>query len=233
MLKKRQTQTATYTTTYDSMSWGPKMPHEIEMSSLGTLPEAPIPAAQPVIGRDTLAMSDASEAKLEPKEYPLFIVNGVTCCGIMDVSGIQQHIEQDVSDIILGLHDSILKQSKCWLGIERDFQKTDAWVVDGKLNGNRYNADLRHNTFRGKIRLAGAYLFTYTSNFAKHNFDKRLSEFVAKHGLGTVTVLPAFLNPNSHNDVITVLWGIERKGYDEFIAVNYVAPVSLAPEVPR
>lgn len=204
--------------------------------------------AQPVIGavsQQTLkpvpTRSVLSEGEI--KTLPALSSSGMTCCGYMDVTGIQPAMltNRSIEDIILGLHvyiynaqeifkkrsadlDEVSRQrSEFMKEWRKDHPEADRSGVYDDPKYQEFNLRIeaidRERYNNQKTTVAGAWLFTYTGEprYTAYGLADKLKKFCNEHGLGTVTYAPPFYNPNSANMVYTVILGLIQEGYWKFI----------------
>ena len=240
---RRQRRQTIFGKSLDSL--GALLPSGISLSQPvdGTATEQQTVESINVIGRDTQPTSEPFNVKSKPSEpefdrrkYPTFSVFHQSCCGIMEVAGIQEYMHLSVEEIICGLHLSIRDQN--WKSrelsdkMDENYQNQRALSLDyqrGKITPEGYrekyaaliNTSRRlqnqRDSTRYKVAVAGAYMFTWIADFDDSRFAKEFSGFAEENKLGTVTVAPAFYNPNSDNSVTTVIWGLNQNEYYSFL----------------
>lgn len=198
-----------------------------------------------VIGADTLVMPTASDLPVteqkdsptvltehECNALPRFTIRGVSCCGLMEVAGIQSMMHSYIVGVgdcmrrtILGLHASLVSQREHHTA--QSIAVTRIAVEIGNKptpeNKERYLSACHtrdHTAVMLKMGIAGQFVFTYTQGHTEE-FFKEFSKYVQENSLGDVWISPKFFyNPNSTREVRTVLWSLNNKGYWKYIKEN-------------
>jgi hypothetical protein len=208
----------------------------------GTIVEQPTSDTAPtVIGAVMQSMRNAVSSKstlltkAQVDTLPYFDVLNMSCCGYMDVSGIQDAYRHSrtIEQILLGCVAATHRAHKRYQEKTREIDKLYAQIAEARekhtggenFHHSKVYEDLQNEVYRverermsnQKLNVAGAFIFTYVSGYGTH-FPKQLTEFVKEHGLGVVTVVPAFYNPNSHNQVHTVILGLHNENFAKFIS---------------
>lgn len=211
------------------------------LSNSGTT-ECLVETASPVvIGADTLLTSTASEPSaketvpnkvvltdLDYQRLPRFTIRSAGCCGLMEVSGIEGcmihtlELSPRLRDVALGLYVSLKYQQEHFLKLTKMYNQA-------AINMERAHSEETRSLFREaahrrdmhlhtlKHGLAGQFIFTYRTRCG-NVFFLAFKEYIENKELGSVFIAPEdFFNPNSNNQVQTVLWNVHQKNYRAFL----------------
>lgn len=182
---------------------------EITETAIGTFPSVTLSAPQ----------SETSDTRqLQPlniADIPELSLRRVSCCGVADVSGIEA--ASLVRDMLMFLAFEKARHRN----IKEYGEACDAYQAERETPRRQQLYDVYQRL--GNMlyqKMPGMFFITYREGSCK-NLGERFTNFVKTHRLGTCTITPQTMNPNSANMVTALVWSVDQTGYKKFITANY------------
>lgn len=176
--------------------------------------------------------------KLSLHELYRFSIKITDCCGMHILSGIQAQRGRDPMRVILGIENTYITQRGQYVlytteneKYHRDWhQQCRAFIAANTainkeeayrqyVGTNPYIPPVNPAATLGQ-KVPGMIVFTWNSVAYDQNMQE-LVAFIVKHGLGSGVFSGKVVNPNSHNEIESMTWLINKHNYDNFIAKHY------------